>query len=178
MQPSAARRQFADMMALGAVIFVLVFGLVYLFSGGDQKAEEPPQVSTTFPSDSPTTEPTPSSTATEDSPGVWDRALNDRTLDLLRVGLIAFAAFIAGGLVQRVVLGRYVIKTTILELPDEAASVEALGKLAAEIGLEIKGTVDATEADLRKAASQSDLQELAEVVGLLADAVDDLTRPT
>jgi hypothetical protein len=53
-----------------------------------------------------------------------ERGLSTGGLVLLRLAIVAFAAFIAGAVVQRAVLGQFGIKLGVLELGDVAAGTE------------------------------------------------------
>jgi hypothetical protein len=72
------------------------------------------------------------------SQAIWDRAFTNVILDLLRIAVIILAAFVAGGIAQRVWLGDFSLETSIF-------------KLAPVVGASIQRTAD----DLNKATSQA-----------------------
>lgn len=125
-----------------------------------------------------TSEPKPgTSTTTEDESDdedTWSRVLDDRTLTLLRFGLVVFGAFAIGGVVQRAFLGEYGFKTPILELPDRAASKGDVGDLAIDMREELDGLRKQVRTDLGRAASAERLLQLEGVVDELIELVDNL----
>jgi hypothetical protein len=69
-------------------------------------------------------------TTNEANDSLLERALSTGGLVLFRLAIVAFAAFIAGAVVQRAILGRYTLKIGPLEFGDiQAATEEAVTTL-------------------------------------------------
>lgn len=91
-----------------------------------------------------------------------EKALAPGGLLLLRIGLVALAAFLAGAVVQRTLLGDFALKMGPLEVPElqraAAASDEALSAISTELAQQAR----ATEIAMKVAADAAEgVSELA-----------------
>lgn len=124
----------AAVVALLALVVVVVPGVVHLDLFSDPY--EAPTVVTERLTIGPSGETLERTTEPGDDPLI-ERALAPGGLLLVRLGIAALAAFLAGAVVQRTLLGRFGIKVGGLEVPElekaAAASDDALSQLAAEV---------------------------------------------
>jgi hypothetical protein len=110
-------------------------------------------------------------TTNEANDSLLERALSTGGLVLFRLAIVAFAAFIAGAVVQRAVLGRYSLKLGILELDDISAatteSVTALQTAIASLGAKDK----ALSSSIGKNAAATN-----KAIKALSDQIDEIRR--
>jgi hypothetical protein len=81
-----------------------------------------------------------------------ERSLAAGGLLLLRLGAVALAAFIAGAVVQRAIMGRFDLKLGPLELAETKRAAEASEEALAAVQDDLRGQVQATEGAMRVAA--------------------------
>lgn len=156
------------------MIAVLVGGLYFVLSDpSPPSTPDAPQADTTLPSDAPITTDQPS-TDDIDKSDVWSRVFDERTLTLLRIGLVLFAAFVIAGVVQRVVVGEYHFTTPILAMPPSAASLAEVGNVRLDLKVELDNLRAEIRKNLAQAASGDQLGELEQIVNDLIDVVDEL----
>jgi hypothetical protein len=144
-----------------------------------------------------TTETT--TTTKEASDSLLERALSTGGLVLFRVAIVAFAAFIAGAVVQRAILGKYALKLGVLELgelqegTDTAVTalqtavkelgdtVKTLGETAKTLGDKTNALGETTNAlvDQEKTLSRRVAQQAAaskKAIKALSDQVEELRK--
>jgi FAD/FMN-containing dehydrogenase len=77
---------------------------------------------------------TTTTTTNEANDSLLERALSTGGLLLFRLAIVAFAAFIAGAVVQRAILGRYSLKLGVLEFDDiQSGAEEAVKALTTRV---------------------------------------------
>jgi hypothetical protein len=133
----------------GRVVFAVAFlvGIAYLVYVG----QSPPRLKST-------------------SPNILDRAFPDAILDLFRIGLVLFGAYIVATIVQRVIDGAFEFKTAWGELPPRVAPIVTQATEPIRTDME-KATQDLQTA-IEKVRSETDtkLQKLA------TDVIEPLTE--
>jgi hypothetical protein len=85
-----------------------------------------------------------------------ERSLASGGLLLLRLGAVAVAAFLAGAVVQRAILGRFDVKLGPFELPEAKQTAEASEAALAAVQEELGRQVQATDGAMRLAAGTAD----------------------
>lgn len=144
-------RKTADRWAAGIFFLLLILGCFMLYS----VVNEPPPKTTTVikttkqqvtgaKSPSPQTE-TIETTVSDVSVSVWERLLGRRIAVLLVVGAALLAAFLGGGVVQRVLLGQYAFTLGPLTVPVIGANEVAKAAQAATQGLAAQAPPSAIE---------------------------------
>lgn len=154
-------REDADRLAKRVALTVFLFGSLAilvpaLLHVGDVFAEdpfEPRKTTKTVVTQTGTeTEKTETTTAEADE-SLLERSLAAGGLLLFRVGIVALAAFLAGAVVQRTVLGNFAIKVGGVEVPELAA--ETLDSAKRELK-NVKEQRDVAMRELREVAEQRD----------------------
>ena len=115
-----------------------------------------------------------------------DRSLLERSLAaggllLVRIGVVALAAFLAGAVVQRTLLGNFALKLGPLEIPELKRAAEESERALGEIQSQLKTQTEATEeamsvaADAADAVSSvaTDVEALTAALGTLLDLAGD-----
>jgi hypothetical protein len=158
-----AQRAAIAVLVLGTVLIV-VPAVLHLGEAW-KNPFEPSTTVTTVVTKSPGKAETKRTTA-EASRSFVERSLASGGLLLVRIGLVALAAFLAGAVVQRTMLGVFTMKLGPLEVPELAkrtaeASDEALEKIKAELGRQ----ADATKNAMGLAAGTA--EQLAYVISAL-----------
>jgi hypothetical protein len=153
----------ATAWAQGAAVAVLVVGTVLVLvpaiihlGEAWKNPFEPASSVTTVVTESPGKQVTKTTTA-EASRSFVERSLASGGLLLLRIGIIALAAFLAGAVVQRTILGVFAMKLGPLEVPELAkrtaeASDEAVEQIKGELGRQ----AEATQAAMTAAAGAAE----------------------
>jgi hypothetical protein len=124
-------RVVANRIGRGTFALLLVVGLAYLWFSPPAPRLPPAQ-----------------------APGVLDRALTDRLLDLARIAIVVFGAFIAGGIAQRIWMGDFAVKIAGFELPRlvSEASEQVLNLVNEKLALlreDSKETASALDTNVR-----------------------------
>ena len=114
-------------------------------------------------------------TAREAERSLVERALGVSGLVLLRLGVVALAAFLAGAVVQRTLLANFALKLGPLEVPDIARTTEsALEKIEEQLNRQADATEDALRAGASAVEAVAALtQELDGLKILVAAAIPD-----
>lgn len=107
---------------------------------------------------------------------VWDRVFTDPFLNLLRIALVGFGAFIAGGIIQRFWLGEFAVKAgSLIELTPLAKSVERTGEdINAEVAKATKALQTQMNARLDELAAL--VEPLTDAIPALQEQIDDLGK--
>lgn len=134
-------RKTADRLAAGVFLLVLIAGCLVLYSVVN---ESPPRTSTVIKTTkeqttgtkipSPRKEKT-ETTVSEVSVSVWERLLGRRIAILLVAAASLLAAFVGGGVIQRVLLGQYAFTLGPLTVPSISAADVAVAAQTATQGL-------------------------------------------
>lgn len=159
---------FAALVLIVGAVLVVVPTAIHLGEAW-KNPFEPSTTTTTVVTVSPEGKTTKTTTA-EASRSFVERSLASGGLLLLRIGIVALAAFLAGAVVQRTILGRFDMKLGPLEVPALAqkaaeASDQALEEVKAELGRQVEATKAAMTAAARNA------EELASLKTVLAGLV-------
>ena len=135
-----ARKGKADTWARVTAVLVLAVGLVVVVAPAvldiadvfDGNAFEPRNTTTRVTKVDAQGRESTETTEEEADDSFLERSLADGGLLLLRLGLIALAAFLAGAVVQRTLLGEFAVKAGPIELPARetaAISAKAIGDI-------------------------------------------------
>lgn len=151
MAPRRTGEQWADLSAkIAAIVVGLVGVLVVVAPAVDHFAFDDPFEPGSQTEKVVTVEPdgkeTVQTTTSPADPSLAERALGDGGLLLLRLGVVALAAFLAGAVVQRTALARFDLKVAGLEIPDitEAAD-KAIAALTARLEEQEQATGQVSE---------------------------------
>jgi hypothetical protein len=101
-------------------------------------------------------EPTTKTITKEASRSFVERSLAAGGLLFLRIGVVVLAAFFAGALVQRMILGNYALKVGPVELPELARAAAASAQAVDDITAQLDKQAKATEEAMRVAAGTAD----------------------
>src|SRR5882724_4490205 len=92
-------------------------------SGGGKKKSDP--TTTTVVTETPSFGKETTTTTSEANDSLFERALAGAGFLFFRIGLAALAAFLAGAVVQRTLLGNFAVKVGPVEVPDLPAAADA-----------------------------------------------------
>jgi hypothetical protein len=148
-----ARRAAAAVLAIGAALIVAPA----LISLGEvwENPFEPESSVTTVVTEKPDGSTETRTTTSEASRSFVERSLAAGGLLLLRIGIVALAAFLAGAVVQRTILGDFAMKFGPVEVPALAQTAAASEKAIEEIKQELGRQADATRRAMGVAADNA-----------------------
>jgi hypothetical protein len=110
--------------------------------------------------------------------GEADRSFLERSLAaggllLLRIGVVAFAAFLAGAVVQRTLMGDFALKLGPLEIPQLKRAADESERALGEIQSHLKTHANATEDAMNVAADAAEgVSELAAQIDMIKEALE------
>jgi hypothetical protein len=178
----------ATTVAQIAAAVVLVLGLILVVGpavryGGTIWANpfQPRTVTQTVTTQLPSGGRRTQTTTREASEPFIERTLAPSGLFLFRIALVAIAAFLAGAVMQRTLLGRFAMKVGPVEVPDlrqaAAASEEALAQVIGELERQKKATESAMQvaADSAEglAALAAETKQMRETIKAFAELFGD-----
>lgn len=153
----------ANRWARGAAAAVLVIGAALIVAPavinlGEvwENPFEPASSVTTVVTEKPDGSTETKTTTGEASRSFVERSLAAGGLLLLRIGIVALAAFLAGAVVQRTILGDFAMKLGPLEVPKLAKAAEASDKALEEIKEELGRQAEATSRAMNVAAGAAE----------------------
>jgi hypothetical protein len=165
-----ASRDSANTWAAWAAVVTLLFGLIVvvvptLANLDTILAADPfvPRETTTRVVESGPQGETTTTTTQEADDSLVERLFSSGGLLILRLGLVAAAAFLAGAVVQRTLLGEFAIKIGPVDVPQ----LKDVAKAADDLGRDVVGRISALSDATQQALDAS---------ALIAERLDDLER--